>query len=273
MWHEIDNFAVAKPKVTFTMETDFTFSAEQLARYQRHIKLREFGLEGQQRLCKARVLVIGAGGLGSPILMYLAAAGVGTLGIVDGDAVDFSNLQRQIVHDTANVGVPKVDSAEQRIKAINPDVRVEKHSISLTPDNVGEVISHYDFVIEATDSFAVKYMVNDACVAAGKPFCIGGILRFEGQLMTCVPGSACYRCIFPVPPEPEQVPSGKDVGVLGVTPGITGSLQAAEAIKWITGTGQLLVDRLLTFDIASMEFNTIPFARNADCAACGKHLS
>ena len=181
-------------------------------------------------------------------------------------------------HDAGTIatfflGVPKVDSAEQRIKAINPDVRVEKHSIFLTPDNVGEVISHYDFVIEATDSFAVKYMVKDACVAAGKPFCIGGILRFEGQLMTCVPGSACYRCIFPVPPEPEQVPSGKDVGVLGVTPGITGSLQAAEAIKWITGTGQLLVNRLLTFDIASMEFNTIPFARNADCAACGKHLS
>ena len=273
MWHEIDNFAVAKPKVTFTMETDFTFSAEQLARYDRHIKLREFGLEGQRRLCMARVLVIGAGGLGSPILMYLAAAGVGTLGIADGDAVDYSNLQRQIVHDSANVGMPKVASAELRIKQINPDVTVEKHAIYLTPDNIGEVIAKYDFVIEATDNFAVKYMVNDACVAAGKPFCLGGILRFEGQLMTYVPGSACYRCIFPIPPDASQVPSCKVVGVLGVIPGITGSLQAAEAIKWITGTGELLTNRLLTFDIASMQFHTVPFCRNEECAACSNHSS
>lgn len=251
------------------MEKDFTFSAEQLLRYDRHIKLREFGLEGQRRLCEARVLVIGAGGLGSPVLMYLAAAGVGTLGVADGDEVDFSNLQRQIAHDTANVGVPKVDSAAMRIKQINPDVKVERHAIFLTPDNIGELIAQYDFVVEATDSFAVKYMVNDACVAAGKPFCLGGILRFEGQLMTYVPGSACYRCLFPEPPEASQVPSSKVVGVLGVIPGITGCLQAAETIKWITGTGDLLTNRLLTFNIASMDFSVIPFDRNAHCAVCG----
>ncbi len=244
------------------------FTYDELMRYDRHIKLREFGEKGQRALCEARVLVIGAGGLGSPILMYLAAAGVGTLGIVDGDEVDVSNLQRQIVHDSANVGVAKVDSAEQRIAQINPLVKVEKHPIFLTPDNIRQVIDAYDFVIEATDNFKVKYMVNDACVAASKPFCLGGILRFEGQVMTYVPGSPCYRCLFPEPPQPGDVPSGKVVGVLGVIPGITGTIQATEAIKWITGTGELLTGRLLTFDVLKMNFDVIPFDKSGKCPAC-----
>ncbi|MGM9803490.1 MAG: HesA/MoeB/ThiF family protein [Muribaculaceae bacterium] len=244
------------------------FTFDELMRYDRHIKLREFGESGQRALCDARVLVIGAGGLGSPILMYLAAAGVGTLGVVDGDEVDVSNLQRQIVHDTANVGVAKVDSAQQRIAAINPCVKVEKHAMFLTPDNIGDLISRYDFVVEATDNFAVKYMVNDACVAHAKPFCLGGILRFEGQVMTYVPGAPCYRCLFPEPPEPSQVPSGKVVGVLGVIPGITGTLQATEVIKWITKTGDLLVGRLLTFDALAMRFDVVPFGVNRHCKAC-----
>jgi len=250
------------------MEKNFQFSEEQLLRYDRHIKLREFGIEGQRRLCTARVLVIGAGGLGSPVLMYLAAAGVGTLGIVDGDEVDYSNLQRQIVHDTANVGMPKVDSAEMRIHQINPDVKVEKHTQFLTSENAAKLMRQYDFVVEATDNFAVKYLVNDTCVQIGKPFCLGGILRFEGQVMTYVPGSACYRCLFPEPPEASQVPSSKVVGVLGVIPGITGTIQAAEVIKWITGTGELLTNRLLTFDAATMEFQTIPFSRTTHCPIC-----
>ena len=250
------------------MDKDFQFSAEQMLRYDRHIKLQEFGIEGQRRLCEARVLVVGAGGLGSPVLMYLAAAGVGTLGIVDGDEVDCSNLQRQIVHDTANVGMAKVDSAEMRIHQINPDVKVEKHQIFLTTDNVADIVLRYDFVVEATDNVTVKYMINDACVAEGKPFCLGGILRFEGQVMTYVPGSACYRCLFPEAPEASQVPSGKVVGVLGVIPGITGSIQAAEVIKWITGTGELLTNRLLTFNVAEMDFMTIPFSKNRHCKVC-----
>ena len=247
------------------------FTESQLMRYDRHIRLREFGERGQRALCDARVLVIGAGGLGSPVLMYLAAAGVGTLGIVDGDEVDVSNLQRQIVHDTANVGISKVQSAEHRIAQINPEVKVEQHPIFLTPDNIGQLIAAYDFVIEATDNFAVKYMVNDACVAEGKPFCLGGILRFEGQVMTYVPGEPCYRCLFPEPPAPGDVPSGKVVGVLGVIPGITGTLQATEAIKWITGTGKLLTGRLLTFNALTMNFDVIPFGKCSKCPTCGKH--
>lgn len=253
------------------MDNDFNFSEDQLLRYDRHIKLKEFGLDGQRRLCGAKVLVIGAGGLGSPVLMYLAAAGVGTLGIVDGDEVDYSNLQRQIVHDTANVGKPKVDSAAERIHQINPEVIVEKYAMFLTPDNIADVISHYDFVVEATDNFALKYLVNDTCVAMEKPFCLGGILRFEGQVMTYLPGTACYRCLFPEPPEASQVPSGKVVGVLGVIPGITGTIQATEVIKWITGTGTLLTNRLLTFDASEMEFYVVPFSRNRRCKACGNH--
>lgn len=251
------------------MDKEFNFSKEQLLRYDRHIKLKEFGMEGQQRLCSARVLVIGAGGLGSPVLMYLAAAGVGTLGIVDGDEVDYSNLQRQIVHDTANVGVAKVDSAAMRIHQINPEVNVEKYAMFLTPDNIADVIRGYDFVVEATDNFSLKYLVNDTCVALKKPFCLGGILRFEGQVMTYLPGSACYRCLFPEPPEASQVPSGKVVGVLGVIPGITGTIQATEVIKWITGTGTLLTNRLLTFDASEMDFYVVPFSRNQHCKACG----
>ena len=247
------------------------FTESQLMRYDRHIKLREFGELGQRALCDARVLVIGAGGLGSPVLMYLAAAGVGTLGIVDGDEVDVSNLQRQIVHDSANVGKSKVQSARQRIAQINPEVKVECHALFLTSENIKDIIGSYDFVIEATDNFVVKYMVNDACVEAGKPFCLGGILRFEGQVMTYVPGAPCYRCLFPEPPEPGDVPSGKAVGVLGVIPGITGTLQATEAIKWITGTGTLLTGRLLTFNALTMNFDVIPFGKSAKCPACGKH--
>ena len=251
------------------------FTDDELMRYDRHIKLREFGEKGQRTLCEARVLVIGAGGLGSPILMYLAAAGVGTLGIVDGDEVDVSNLQRQIVHDSANVGVAKVDSAEQRIAQINPLVKVEKHPIFLTPDNIRQVIDAYDFVIEATDNFKVKYMVNDACVAAGKPFCLGGILRFEGQVMTYVPGKGpCYRCIFEKIPTKESLPSNKEIGVFGPLPGVIGNIQALECVKYLLNLGKLLTGRMLTIEALDMNVKVMKLPPcNQNCAVCSKRAT
>ena len=231
------------------------FNREQLRRYNRHLILDGFGKEGQQRLLNSKVLVIGAGGLGSPVALYLAAAGVGTIGIVDGDTVSLTNLQRQVIHSTADVGKPKVESAAERIKALNPDVDVVKQELFLNADNALDLINDYDFVVEGSDNFATKYLVNDACVMLGKSFCIGGINRYSGQVMTHKPGTACYRCLFPEPPAREDVETCAMVGVLGSIAGMMGTVQATEAIKCLAGVGEPLYDSMLTFDALTMQWN------------------
>lgn len=242
-----------------------------MLRYSRHIALDGFGPDGQAALSAARVLIIGAGGLGSPCALYLAAAGVGTIGIVDADLVSLSNLQRQIIHFTEDVGRPKVESAAEKMRALNPDVQVITHDCFVTESNALDLISSYDFIIDATDSFASKYLVNDACIMAGKPFCAGGVVKYVAQVMTHIPGSACYRCIFPEPPAENQVETCSTVGVLGSVVGIMGSIQATEAIKYLVGIGDLLTDRLLLIDAKTMSFDIIRFGQNADCPICGDH--
>lgn len=244
-------------------------TSEQKRRYSRHILLEGIGREGQERLLDSKVLLIGAGGLGSPCALYLAAAGVGTIGIADGDTVSITNLQRQVIHKTADVGKDKVDSAERAIVELNPDVKVKKYSSYITEDTILDLVKDYDFIIDGTDNFAIKYLINDACVMAGKAFCMGGISRFNGQLMTHVHGTACYRCLFPEPPKQEDVETCSTVGVLGSIAGICGTLQATEAIKYITGTGELLTNALLTFDALTMQFNRFPFGKDKDCHLCG----
>lgn len=247
----------------------FDFTEEELQRYSRHILLQEIGVEGQERIRRGRVLVVGAGGLGSPVLMYLAAAGVGTLGVADGDRVDLSNLQRQIIHDTPGLGSPKVESAKERINRLNPNVNVVTYGCCLTAANIMETIGGYDFIVDATDNFAAKLLINDACVMAGKPFSHGGILRFEGQTFTHLPGTACYRCLFGSAPPPEDGSSCSRAGVLGAIPGMIGTIQAAEVLKFLTGTGELLTDRLLTFDARTMDFCKIHTRRRDKCPLCG----
>ncbi len=234
------------------------FTNNQIERYSRHILLKEVGGIGQQKLLESRVLVIGAGGLGSPIATYLAAAGVGTIGIVDADVVDLSNLQRQILHHTSDVGAMKVESAKATIESLNPDVKVELHPYLINAENVQEIIRDYDFILEGTDNFPTKFLVNDACILEDKAFNQGGILRFKGQTMTHVPGTASYRCVYRQPPPAGAVPTCSEAGVLGAIAGILGTIQAAEAIKYITGAGELLTDRILTFDALTMDFRTIP---------------
>jgi molybdopterin/thiamine biosynthesis adenylyltransferase/rhodanese-related sulfurtransferase len=249
-----------------------SLAAAELQRYARHLTLAEFGLAGQQRLRNARVLLIGAGGLGSPAALYLAAAGVGTLGIVDNDAVDLSNLQRQILHDTAGIGMPKVDSAAVRIAALNPHVQVERHVLRLTSANAREIVRKYDIVLDGSDNFPTRYLVNDACVLEGRPLVYGSILRFEGQLSLLVtPGGPCYRCIFSEPPPAELVPSCADAGVLGVLPGVIGTLQALETIKWIAQLGDSMAGRLLLFDALPLRFREIAVRRDPECVVCGDH--
>ena len=244
---------------------------EQSRRYSRHLLLDGFGLEGQQRLLDARVLIVGMGGLGSPIALYLAAAGVGTLGLVDGDTVSLTNLQRQIIHGTPDVGRSKVDSAAESIIRVNPEVKVEKHELFLNEDNALDIIRDYDFVVEGSDNFSAKYLVNDACVMLGKPFCIGGINRYAGQVMTHRPGTACYRCLFPEPPAREDVETCAMVGVLGTIAGMLGTIQATEVVKCIVGVGEPLYNQLLTFDALSMQWNKLSFQHNEDCPLCGGH--
>lgn len=244
---------------------------EQRRRYNRHIILDGFGKEGQMRLLNAKVLIVGAGGLGSPIAMYLAAAGVGTIGLVDGDTVSFTNLQRQVIHTTADVGRPKVDSAAEKIRAINPDVRVEKHEIYLNEDNALDIMRPYDYVVEGSDNFSAKYLVNDACVMLGKPFCIGGINRYSGQVMTHSPGTACYRCLFPEPPAKEEVETCAMVGVLGSIAGMLGTVQATEVVKHIAGVGEPLDNQLLTFDAITMQWNRLEFGKDGHCPLCSDH--
>jgi sulfur-carrier protein adenylyltransferase/sulfurtransferase len=249
------------------------FSEEQVLRYSRHIILPKIGGEGQRKLMDAKVLCIGAGGLGSPVAMYLAAAGVGTLGLVDFDSVDLTNLQRQLLHDTDDVGRPKVDSAAERLAGINPDVVVVKHQVVLSSDNALDILGQYDVVVDGTDNFPVRYLVNDATQMLGKPLVYGSIFQFDGQATVFLPGQGtpCYRCLFPEPPPPGTVPSCAEGGVFGVLPGIIGSIQAVEAIKLITGVGEPLVGRLLLFDAMEMEFTTVKLRWDPGCPVCGEH--
>ena len=245
---------------------------DQITRYSRHILLKEVGGKGQQKLLKGRVLIIGAGGLGAPIALYLAAAGVGTIGIADADEVDISNLQRQVIHFTPDVGKPKVLSAKEKMLAINPELNVITYQTWVTADNIAEMIKDYDFVIDGTDNFAAKFLINDACVLGGKPYSHGGILQFDGQTMTITPGeSACYRCIFPEPPPKDAIPSCSQAGVIGVLPGVLGTLQATEAIKYLLGKGDLLSSRLLTYSALRMRFREIPVKKNPKCPICGEN--
>ena len=260
-------------RVPLTGEKDMAFTDDQLERYSRHLILKEIGVRGQKKLLAARVLVIGAGGLGSPAAMYLAAAGVGTIGIVDDDVVDLSNLQRQIIHGTGNVGMPKVESAAETVTSINPDVTVKPYHIRVSAGNIAELIAGYDVIVDAADNFSTKFLVNDACVLAGKPYIYGGALRFEGQLMTYVPGRGpCYRCIFRDMPAAGEVPSCKEAGVLGAVVGVIGSMQAVEAVKLILGVGKPLTARLMTFDALAMTCRAVPLPeREPDCPVCGEH--
>ncbi|ADH85574.1 HesA/MoeB/ThiF family protein [Desulfurivibrio alkaliphilus] len=248
------------------------YSAEQLERYSRHIILQEVGVEGQEKIAAARVLIVGAGGLGSPAALYLAAAGIGTIGIVDGDVVDLSNLQRQIAHHTKDVGREKVLSAQEKMVAINPGVKVQTHRMLLKADNIREVIRDYDFVLDGTDNFPTKFLVNDACVMENIPFSHGGILRFDGQTMTVLPGkSSCYRCTFRQPPPPDAVPTCSQAGVLGAIAGMLGTIQAAETLKYFIGTGELLTDTLLSFNALNMTFRRVPLRRQENCPLCGSN--
>ena len=245
-------------------------SEEQITRYSRHILLKEVGGKGQKKLLNGRVLIIGAGGLGSPIALYLAAAGVGTIGIADADEVDLSNLQRQVIHFTADVGKAKVLSAKEKMLAINPELNIITYQQWVSADNIAQMIADYDFIIDGTDNFAAKFLINDACVLAGKPYSHGGILQFDGQTMTVTPESACYRCIFPEPPPKEAIPSCSQAGVIGVLPGVLGTLQATEAIKYLLGAGDLLAGRLLTYSALRMRFREIPVKKNPKCPICGE---
>lgn len=249
------------------------FTNEQLERYSRHIILKEVGAKGQKKLLNAKVLIIGAGGLGAPAAMYLAAAGVGTIGIADADEVDLSNLQRQIIHSTADIGKAKVQSAKETMQAINPDVTVNTYRTFVTSENIMELIADYDFIIDGTDNFPAKFLINDACVMAKKPFSHAGIIRFKGQLMTYVPGEGpCYRCVFKEPPPKDAVPTCKQAGVIGAMGGVIGSLQAMEALKYIIGKGELLTGWLFTYDALTMEFRKIRLPKHtAGCAVCGEH--
>lgn len=249
------------------------FTNEQLERYSRHIILKEVGVKGQKKLLESKVLIIGAGGLGAPAAMYLAAAGVGTIGIADADEVDLSNLQRQIIHTTADIGKAKVKSAEETMTAINPDVKVNTYRTFVTSENIKELIKDYDFIIDGTDNFPAKFLINDACVMLKKPFSHAGIIRFQGQLMTYVPDKGpCYRCVFKNPPPKDAVPTCKQAGVIGAMGGIIGSLQAMEAIKYLLGLGDLLVGKLLTFNAITMEFRKVNLPKQVkDCAVCGEN--
>ncbi len=247
-------------------------SAEQRGRYSRQIILEEIGEEGQKKLLMSSVLIIGAGGLGSPAAMYLASAGVGTIGIADADEVDLSNLQRQIIHSMKDIGKVKVQSAKESIEAVNPDVTVRTYQCFVGEDNISELIRDYDFVLDCTDNFASKFLINDACVQLKKPFSHAGVMGFCGQLMTYVPDAGpCYRCIFKEPPPEGAVLTGRQAGVVGAVPGVIGSMQAMEAVKYLLGKGSLLTGCLLTYDALKMEFRKVSLPDGSDdCAVCGK---
>ena len=248
-----------------------TFTAEELDRYARHIVLHEIGGPGQQKLKAAKVLVIGAGGLGSPAILYLAAAGVGTLGVVDNDAVSLSNLQRQVLHGTGDIGVPKVESAGRAVGRINPHVRLEPHAVRLGEDNADQIIGAYDMVLDGSDNFATRYLVNRVAARLKKPLVFAAIGRWEGQISVFRPwaGGPCYECIFPEPPDPGLVPACAEAGVLGAMAGVVGAMQAVEAVKLITGTGETLEGRLMLYDALQAETRVIRVRKREGCAACG----
>ena len=255
----------------YDVEQPRTLTAEQRERYSRHLLLPEVGIEGQQKLLDAKVLLLGAGGLGSPAALYLAAAGVGTLGIVDDDEVDLSNLQRQVIHSTERIGVAKVDSAEQTINALNPDVKVQKYPVRLGPENIMEILPGYDIVVDGLDNFPTRYLLNDASVRLQIPVVSAAILGFEGQLSVFKPyDGPCYRCLFPVPPPAELAPSCGANGVLGVLPGTMGLLQATEVIKLILGEGEPLVGRLLMYDALGASVSEVKVRRDPDCPICSR---
>src|SRR5215475_11364903 len=249
-----------------------TLNNDEILRYSRHLIMPEVGMEGQQKLKAARVLCIGAGGLGSPLALYLAAAGVGTLGIVDFDVVDFTNLQRQIIHSTADVGRKKLDSATDKIEAMNPFVDVRRFETRLSSDNAMRIFRDFDLVVDGTDNFPTRFLVNDACVFSGKPNVYGSIFRFEGQASVfAAKDGPCYRCLYPEPPPPSLVPSCAEGGVLGILPGLVGLIQATEVIKLILGSGQPLIGRLLLVDALGMKFRELKLRKNPDCVVCGNH--
>jgi adenylyltransferase/sulfurtransferase len=248
----------------------FNFSNEQIERYSRHIILKEVGGLGQTKLLESKILVIGAGGLGSPTALYLAAAGVGTLGIIDHDTVDISNLQRQILHGTSDVGQPKVVSAKATLNEINPDVEIVMYQQRLSSKNVFQLFEDYDLVIDGCDNFPTRYLINDACVMIGKPNIHGSIFQFEGQVTVFYPGKGpCYRCLYPSPPPPGMAPSCQDAGVFGVLPGMVGSVQAVEAIKVLLEIGDPLIGQLLLFDALGMSFKRMKLHQDSECPICG----
>ena len=242
---------------------------QQVNRYSRHIIMPQVGSKGQRSLIDAKVLIVGAGGLGSPVAVYLTLAGVGTVGIVDFDTVDLSNLQRQILHQQSDVGRPKVESARETLENYNSDVNVVVHEAPLTSENAMEIISRYDVIVNGADNFPARYLVNDAAYLCGKPLVDGSILLFDGQASVFIPGQGCYRCLFPAPPPPGAVPSCAEAGVLGALPGMVGSIQAVETIKLIIGAGEPLAGRLLIIDALSMDFRSVKLRRNKECPLCG----
>jgi molybdopterin/thiamine biosynthesis adenylyltransferase/rhodanese-related sulfurtransferase len=255
----------------YAVEVPRSLSAEQRERYSRHLLLTEVGIEGQLKLLDAKVLLLGAGGLGSPTALYLAAAGVGTLGIVDNDEVDLSNLQRQVIHSSERIGVPKVDSAEQTITALNPDVKVEKYPVRLGPDNIMDILPGYDIVVDGLDNFPTRYLLNDASVRLQIPVVSAAILGFEGQLSVFKPyDGPCYRCLFPVPPPAELAPSCGANGVLGVLPGTMGLLQATEVVKLVLGEGEPLIGRLLMYDALAARVTEVKVRRDPECPICSR---
>ena len=260
------------PGTPAASEAERTLSKEEIQRYSRHLIMPEVGMEGQLKLARAKVLMIGAGGLGAPLGLYLAAAGVGRLGIVDFDVVDFTNLQRQITFSTSDVGRPKIQAAKERLAGLNPQIRIDTHETRLTSDNALDLFRDYDIVVDGTDNFPTRYLVNDACVLLGKPNVYGSIFRFEGQATVFnYPAGPCYRCLYPEPPPPGLVPSCAEGGVLGVLPGIVGAIQAMETIKLILGTGEPLAGRLLLFDALAMRFRELRLRKNPACPICGEH--
>src|SRR5437870_6072593 len=247
-----------------------SLSNEEILRYSRHLIMPEVGMEGQLKLKNAKVLLIGTGGLGAPLGLYLAAAGVGRIGLVDFDVVDYTNLQRQVIHRTKDVGRKKLDSAADSMQDINPFVRIDKHEVAITSENAFDIMRDYDIVVDGTDNFPTRYLVNDACVLLGKPNVYGSIFRFEGQASVFdSQNGPCYRCLYPEPPPPQLVPSCAEGGVLGVLPGVIGTIQATEAIKLITGAGEPLIGRLLLFDSLQMAFRQLRLRKDPDCAVCG----
>jgi sulfur-carrier protein adenylyltransferase/sulfurtransferase len=251
---------------------EVTLSKDEILRYSRHLIIPEVGIEGQKKLKAAKVLLVGTGGLGAPLGLYLAAAGIGKIGLVDFDVVDFTNLQRQVIHATKDVGRNKIDSAAEKMLAINPNVQIAKHEVALTSENALEILKDYDYVVDGTDNFPTRYLVNDACVLLGKPNVYGSIFRFEGQsTVFATEGGPCYRCLYPEPPPPGLVPSCAEGGVLGILPGTIGLIQATETVKLILGIGEPLIGRLLLYDALGMRFRELKLRKNPECPICGEH--